>query len=210
MSLEKNIPPSVDSHAIDWEDMTIKSPLSLTGSETGVVLFAQDAIRGSASGSALIAKILNQNSLATVLPDSLDASDLQSDPFILADRLVQTARCIRSSKVGMPIGYFATGAGTEAALFAAARSPDLVSAVVVRGGDPHKAVDFFPLIKAPVLLIAPGRDPRGVRAYQEAVKHLNRHSAMNIISKATQSFHEPDALEESTQLASLWFLQHLK
>ena len=177
----------------------------------GIIIFSHETMWGPTSHNAELARILNRNKLATLTPGPSGASLPETDVFSQAEQLQYAARWVREqpSMARLPIGYFGTGAAGEAALIAAAREPDLVQAVVVRGNHPDDFASLLPGIKAPTLFIAPGRNQNSVRSNQAALGKLNGKSAINIISAASASFQEPGALEESAQLASLWFLQHM-
>jgi putative phosphoribosyl transferase len=58
----------------------------------------------------------------------------------------------------LPIGYFGASTGAAAALVAAAERPDVVNAVVSRGGRPDLAGPALMRVRAPTLLIVGGND----------------------------------------------------
>jgi putative phosphoribosyl transferase len=177
----------------------------------GIIIFPHEMAQSPTSHNEALAKICSKNKLAALIPASLNAAPVEADVFAQAEQLQYAALWARKHPcmAGLSIGYFGTGAAAEAALVAAARAPDLVQAVVVRGNRPDAFASVLPAIKAPVLLIAPGRNLNSVRSNQAALSKLNGDSAINIISSASASFQEPGVMEESAQLASLWFLQHM-
>lgn len=59
---------------------------------------------------------------------------------------------------GLSIGYFGSSTGAAAALAAAAQRPDVIDAVVSRGGRPDLARQALRHVEAPTLLIVGGND----------------------------------------------------
>lgn len=175
--------------------------LTLPRQGAGLVVLSHNRQNSAMTG------ILRRHGLGILLSDFLAPDDVQ------AARLVEhVCDCAAQSSetAGFPLGCLATGADAAATLIAASHQPDLIRAVVVRGGKPDDALDVLPLIKAPVLLIAGGRDHGGLRSAQKAVEKLNSDSALNIIPRASAAFEETGTLEEAAQLAALWFLRHLE
>jgi pimeloyl-ACP methyl ester carboxylesterase len=64
----------------------------------------------------------------------------------------------RSDLRQLPLGYVGASTGAAAALIAAADRPDIVRAVVSRGGRPDLAEDALPRVQAPTLLMVGGDD----------------------------------------------------
>lgn len=206
------------------EDITLpnKSAYCITGAahrheiddpeekSAGIIIFTNETAWGPTSHNVELAKILNKNKLATLIP-APSGPPTGADAFAQAEQLRYVARWVRKHPPlsQLPIGYFGTGAAAEAALIAATNEPGLVQAIVLRGNHPDEFAPVLATIKAPVLLIAPGRNQNSIRASQLALGKLNEKSAINIISAASASFQEPGVLEESAHLASLWFLQHM-
>lgn len=175
----------------------------------GTVIFLQETSREPATHSAALAGILNKNKISTFVPYSRSVPATDAEIAMLAGQICRDARRLREQEHMSSIGYFGAGAEAEAVLIAAAQEPELVQAVVIRGRRPDEFSSLLPLIQAPVLLIAPGREPACVRSNRAALAKLNGQSAMNVISGASAAFREPGVFEEAAQLASLWFLQYL-
>jgi pimeloyl-ACP methyl ester carboxylesterase len=75
------------------------------------------------------------------------------------------ARRLRGSLCSLlRIGYFGASTGAAAALMAAGECPEIVRAVVSRGGRPDLAGPALARVEAPALLIVGGADPIGNRA----------------------------------------------
>jgi dienelactone hydrolase len=72
---------------------------------------------------------------------------------MLGRRVRQAAEWLATQPEGkLPIGCFGSSTGAAAALIAAADRPDLVRAVVSRGGRPDLAGEALPRVEAPTLL----------------------------------------------------------
>ena len=110
---------------------------------------------------------------------------------------------------GLPVGYFGTSTGAGAALLAAARRPDLVYAIVSRGGRSDLADIALNKVKAPTLLIAGGADAEVLALNQWAYWRLDCERHLEIIPGASHLFEERGALETVTNLAAEWFDLHL-
>src|SRR5687767_4116596 len=125
---------------------TLDGNLTIPKGALAVVLFAHGS--GSSRHSPrnlLVARLLNEAKLATLLVDLLTPDEeeidvhtahLRFDIELLAERLAgATDWLIHYSETRrMPIGYFGASTGAAAALVAAARRPNAVEAVVSRGG----------------------------------------------------------------------------
>ncbi len=76
----------------------------------------------------------------------------------IAERLAAATRFLREQPetARLALGYLATGAGSSAALLAAARLGEAISAVAAVGGEPHWAPPVLRTASAAVLLIVGG------------------------------------------------------
>jgi dienelactone hydrolase len=187
----------------------------------GLVVFAH----GSGSGrhsprNRLVARYLNARHFATLLADLLTAEEeridqrtahLRFDVGLLAERLLAVARFARSQAevAGLRAGYFGASTGAAAALIAAAADPELVSAVVSRGGRPDLAGDSLERVQAPTLLIVGGHDEVVIELNREAQRRLRAPSELVIVPNATHLFEEPGALEAVARLAGDWFQRYV-
>lgn len=187
----------------------------------GLVLF----VHGSGSSrfsvrNQFVARILNEAKLATLLFDLFtpneDAIDSQTAQLrfnieFLASRLLIVAQwCTHQPQLAsMPIGYFGASTGGGAALVAAAIKPQLVRAVVSRGGRPDLAGDKLSHVKSPTLLIVGGNDEIVIELNNEAKSQLNCINKMEIVPGATHLFEEPGTLDEVARLAKNWFVHYL-
>ena len=93
---------------------------------------------------------------------------------------------------------------------AAARRPDVVKAVVSRGGRPDLAGAALPEVQAPTLLIVGGDDVPVIAMNRKALQQLGTaDKQLVIVPGATHLFEEPGTLEEVSRLAADWFTRHL-
>lgn len=186
-----------------------------------VVLFAHGS--GSSRFSPrnrLVAKILQQSGMATLLLDLLTpeegqidmrTSELRFDISLLAERVVGATRWIGNhpDTHDMRVGYFGASTGAAAALVAAAVERTMVEAVVSRGGRPDLAGDALPRVEAPTLLIVGGADVAVIGMNRSAMEQMRAPCELEIVPGATHLFEEPGALEVVARLARDWFQQHL-
>jgi len=108
------------------------------------------------------------------------------------------------------VGYFGSSTGAAAALVAAAELPDIVGAVVSRGGRPDLAGDALGRVKAATLLIVGGEDKPVASLNEEAYYLLHCERALRIIPGATHLFEEEGTLEKVASMATDWFAGHLQ
>jgi putative phosphoribosyl transferase len=199
---------------------TLRGNLTIPQTAIALVLFAHGS--GSSRHSPrnqFVAQTLNQSGLATLLFDLLTPEEELIDARtaehrfninLLAERLVYaTDWATREEETrALPIGYFGSSTGGGAALVAAAELPDIVGAVVSRGGRPDLAGDALPKVQAPTLLIVGGKDPTVIKLNEEAGSRIHCEVKLEIVPGATHLFEEPGALERVAQLASDWFVNH--
>lgn len=183
----------------------------------GVVAFAH----GSGSGrhsprNRMVAKVLNDAGLATVLADLLTADeerdrDAVFDVRLLAERLHSVGRYVRTRPdIGeAPLGYFGASTGAAAALCAATQPDSGVHALVLRGGRPDLAGPSLPAVTAPTLLIVGGRDETVLALNRQAQAELKCPHHFVVVPGATHLFEEPGALETVATQARDWFMEHL-
>jgi putative phosphoribosyl transferase len=187
----------------------------------GVVLFAHGSGSSRLSPrNRYVAQVLREGGLATLLIDLLtpeeEAIDARTDQLrfdigLLAGRLAGAADWLaqRPETRQLRVGYFGASTGGGAALVAAAERPDLVAAVVSRGGRPDLAGPALPRVRAPTLLIVGGQDYPVIELNREALGQLRAEQRLEILPGATHLFEEPGALEEVARLARDWFRRHL-
>jgi pimeloyl-ACP methyl ester carboxylesterase len=195
--------------------------LEVPDAARGIVLFAHGS--GSSRKSTrnrMVARELNAGHLATLLIDLLTPGEedvdahtrhLRFDIELLAERLGHAATWLtrEPSTSHLAIGCFGASTGAAAALVCAARLPELIQAVVSRGGRPDLAGDALPSVVAPTLLIVGGED-RGVTGLNEiALEWLQCEKRLEIVPGATHLFEEPGTLDQVARLARDWFIEKL-
>ena len=203
-------------------DVALEGHLAVPEDAVGVVLFAHGS--GSSRHSSrnrAVAEALNDAGLATLLFDLLTADEerldlvtahLRFDVPMLARRVGEAARWLteHEATAGLPVGVFGASTGGGAALIAAAEHPDLVRAVVSRGGRPDLAGDALPRVEAPTLLIVGERDVPVIGMNRDAMAQMTRAEVeLVVVPGATHLFEEPGALERVAELATAWFRRHL-
>ena len=167
-----------------------------------------------------MARVLQEAKLATLLTDLLTPQEervdqrtahLRFDIQLLADRLTIAVDWLSREQEtrALPIGCFGASTGAAAALAAAANRPNLVKAVVSRGGRPDLAGDLLRRVTAPTLLIVGGYDTPVIELNQHALAALQSEKKLVIVPGATHLFEEPGTLEEVARLAREWFEHHL-
>jgi putative phosphoribosyl transferase len=204
--------------SIDVEGVTLEGSLVVPKGAEGLVLFAHGS--GSSRHSPrnrYVAQILQSQRIATLLFDLLTrkeeaidqySGELRFDIPFLAKRLVGATRWILNSPdiKNLRLGYFGASTGAGAALVAAAELPEIVSAVVSRGGRPDLAGDALAAVCAPTLLIVGGDDEPVITMNREALAKLKcADKKLVIIPGASHLFEEPGTLEEVARVAADWF-----
>ena len=146
----------------------IEGDLTIPVTATGLVVFAHGS--GSSRFSRRnrsIAQVLQGGGYATLLLDLLtrqeDVIDEQTreyrfDVDRLGHRVVAAIDWTASHPqvARLPVACFGASTGAAAALIAAAQRPEVVRAVISRGGRPDLAGDALPKVQAPTLLIVGG------------------------------------------------------
>jgi dienelactone hydrolase len=190
-------------------------------SAKGIVIFAH----GSGSSrhsprSKYVAHVLNDVGIATLVVDLLTLEEETVDNLtkehrfniaLLAQRLIScTDWTLQNPELkNLKIGYFGASTGAAAALVAASARPNVISAIVSRGGRPDLAgKEVLDQIEAPTLLIVGGNDKKVIELNQNALKMLTRiekKKKLILVPNATHLFEEEGALEEVARRASCWF-----
>jgi pimeloyl-ACP methyl ester carboxylesterase len=185
-----------------------------------VVLFAHGSGSSRLSPrNRYVAGVLQQAGCATLLIDLLTPEEeeaerwtrhLRFDIGLLAQRLVDATHwLVREPVTGhLPIGYFGASTGAAAALVAAAREPDRISAVVSRGGRPDLAGEELTKVRAPTLLIVGDKDVPVIGMNRAAQQRLRVETELELVAGATHLFEEPGTLEQVAELASQWFMRY--
>jgi len=216
------MPHTMIEHAVQIPPLGLSGDLVVSEKATGIILFAH----GSGSGrhstrNRYVAGVLQDGGFGTLLLDLLTAAEeqvdirtrhLRFDIGLLAGRLIEASEWLQRepSTRGLLTGYFGASTGGGAALVAAAEQPSMIHAVVSRGGRPDLAGPALPKVKAPTLLIVGGNDHEVIRLNREALAKMRCEKHLSIVPGATHLFEEPGALEQVSEMALIWFRQHLK
>lgn len=209
--------------SINCDTVTLKGDLSISQDAEAIVIFAHGS--GSSRHSPrnrYVARMLQNKDLATLLFDLLTKEEEDEDRWtghlrfnipLLANRLISTTDWIRKDQQTreLRIGYFGASTGAAAALVAAANRPNLVQAVVSRGGRPDLAGSELGRVRASTLLIVGENDETVLDLNRRALKDLREASnkKIEIVAGATHLFEEPGALEEVARFATDWFFNYL-
>jgi putative phosphoribosyl transferase len=199
----------------------IQGDLRIPENSTAMVAFAHGS--GSSRHSPrnkYVADVLNTAGICTLLMDLLTPNeellDFQSgqhrfDIALLAERLSTVTIWLRtqSSTQKLHTGYFGASTGAAAAIVAAANHPDIIEAVVSRGGRPDLAGDSLTSVPCPTLLIVGGNDHSVIELNRQAATQLKAEHRLEIIPNAGHLFEEQGALEQVAGLAARWFEKHL-
>lgn len=195
--------------------------LTVPPEAAGIVVFAHGSGSSRFSHRNLfVADSLQKKGLATLLFDLLTrkeeeyddrTGELRFDISLLTMRLAGATTWLSSQKQTreLALGYFGASTGAAAALSAAAMKPDIVRAVVSRGGRPDLAGPALKVVRAPVLFIVGGNDTQVLRLNEKALVQMSAETKLEIVAGATHLFEEPGTLEAVASLASQWFLAYL-
>lgn len=206
-------------------ELWLDGDLSASDQARALVVFAHGS--GSSRHSPRnreVASALNDEGLATLLFDLLSPAEeaedsrtarLRFDIDLLAQRLANVVLWMQERDRqayggdGRPVGLFGASTGAAAALVAAARLPDDISAVVSRGGRPDLAADSLESVRAPTLLIVGGRDVEVLSYNERAAAALDVEHDVALVPRAGHLFEESGAMETVSRLTSRWFSRHL-
>jgi dienelactone hydrolase len=211
-----------DEHVPVPGGRTLSATVTVPDGAHGSVLFAHGS--GSSRHSPrnrMVAQRLNDAGYATVLLDLLTAEEEAGemagregrfDIPLLAGRLVAAVDWMGAQRAVFPValGLFGASTGAAAALHVAARRPDVVRAVVSRGGRPDLAGEALTEVTAPVLLIVGGEDSPVVEMNETSAKTIGENCRVVIVPGATHLFEEPGALEQVAEYAVDWLDRHLE
>ncbi len=190
--------------------------LAVPEAATGIVVFAHGSGSSRLSPrNQRVAQGINKAGLATLLFDLLlpeEEEDRRNvfDIPLLATRLEEALDWLGQGEfASLSIGLFGASTGAAAALIAAARRADEISAVVSRGGRPDLAAAALARVKAPTLLIVGAYDDAVIKLNEAALVELHCEKRLEIVPGATHLFEERGTLDAVIQLATAWFVRFL-
>jgi putative phosphoribosyl transferase len=221
MTNEKERRVELHPARIPFEGTTLEADLAVPADAKGIVLFAHGS--GSSRFSRrnrAVAQNLQDAGFATLLLDLLTAAEEKAeartghfrfDIDLLSVRLASaTSWAVAQRELdGLPVGYFGASTGAAAAIVAAAALPQLVGAVVSRGGRPDLAGNALEDLRVPTLLIVGGADTVVIDLNHEALRRLHCIARLEIIPRAGHLFEESGALQKASDLARQWFTEYL-
>lgn len=197
--------------------------VSIPDEARGFIVF----VHGSGSSrhsprNQYVAQTLQEGGFATLLFDLLtpyeEESDMQNrylrfDIDLLARRTAGVLEWLdlQPYAYGLRRGLFGSSTGAAAALMAAAELPDMVEAVVARGGRPDLAGRALPDVEAPTLLIVGGNDDVVIDLNEKTIAQMRPglQTKLTVVPGASHLFEEPGTLEYAARLARDWFQMHL-
>lgn len=185
----------------------------------GLIVVAQTAVGNHReSREAHFVHRLQEAGFATLIFDLITRYEEARDPDtryntpLLGQRLAALFEWLRHQPplMALPIGLVASGTGSAAAVRALAREPDLVGALVCRGGRPGLA-GITPLrqVACPTLMIVGERD-EGIANLRQAYDLIGAPKAWRGLAGTDDAFREPGALDAAATLAAEWFHAHLQ
>ena len=207
---------------VDVGLVAVNGDLHVPESATGLVVFAHGS--GSSRFSRrnrAVAETLEAAGFGTLLLDLLtpeeEAVDERTreyrfDIALLGRRVVGAIDWVQAQPNlhHLKIVLFGASTGAAAALIAAAARPDIVKAVISRGGRPDLADAALPAVQAPTLLIVGERDEPVIEMNREAMHRMRAPVELEIVPGATHLFEERGALEQVAALAVAWCRRHIE
>jgi putative phosphoribosyl transferase len=203
----------------------IEGILTIPKSSKSLVIFAH----GSGSGrysprNQYVSRVLNNNGVSTLLVDLLTEREERKDFVtkeyrfnipLLGDRLIAVTDWVLNqnnqlNNLNNTLGYFGASTGSAAALIAADKRYNNISAIVSRGGRVDLALKYTSLrqIKCPTLFLVGENDHPVIEWNRQIIdKQLINvdKKKLIIIPQSSHLFEEPGKLEEVAKYASGWF-----
>lgn len=202
--------------AIPLDHGLVRATWTVPSHARGVVVFAHGS--GSSRRSVrnrFVSGLLQDAGFATLLLDLLTEEEedtealsgfLRFDVELLAARLRAGVAFVgRSEAAGLPVGLFGASTGASAALRVAADLPDVISAVVSRGGRPDLAGENLRLVRAPTLLVVGSDDDVVLTLNERSMSLLSCPKDLVVVPGANHLFEEPGSLERVASHARTWF-----
>jgi len=218
---EEQREPESKSLRLPVSDGWLHADLAVPVDARGLVMFAHGS--GSSRHSPrnrYVARTLEERGLAPLLTDLLTEDEeivdrqlghLRFDIARLGRRTVAVLDWLdrQEELAHLPIGLFGASTGAAAALVAAAERPELVSAVVSRGGRPDLAGPALARVVAPTLLLVGSLDEPVIEMNREAQREMTAVAQLEIVPGASHLFEEPGTLELVAARAGDWFERYL-
>ena len=200
-------------------DSGIVLPAALTVPKRarGVVILAHGSGGSLNSPRNLdVAAVLQNARFATLRLDLLDEHEGRNphnvfDTELLAERIVSAANWVGSHVAArsLPLGYLGAGTAAAAALIAAVREPERVSAIVSRGAHPDQLMSWLHRVRVPTLLIVGSLEDAIVEGNGHAYRQIHADKELVVVPGARHLFEEPGTLKQAAEHASRWFERYL-
>ena len=147
------------------------------------------------------------------IEESVDEKDgrYRFNVSLLMHRLINVTHWVANhpDTRGLPIGFFGASTGVAAAITAASEEPAIVCSIVSRGGRPDLAgIGALHELRTPTLLIVGGEDHEVLELNRMAAREMRIEHRISIVDGATHLFEEPGALQQVSDNAATWFLEH--
>lgn len=205
--------PVVVRREVRLPPLGLPGDLQVPAQPRGIVVFAHGSESSRRSPrNRVVADDLNARGFATLLFDLLsdkEAADRRNvfDIDLLAERLALAVAWVdeQPDLGGAPLGLFGASTGAAAALSAAAKLGERVSAVVSRGGRPDLAGAALDKVDAATLLIVGGADVPVIPLNRNAFGRLSCDKKFSVVPDAGHLFEEPGTLDQVMSLAGRWF-----
>jgi dienelactone hydrolase len=199
----------------------IRGVLHIPQSSTAMVVFVD--VSGDSRPSPrneFVTQVFNERGISTLhidllTPDKnrtdIETAHLRFNIDLLAHRLGNVTHWLlhQSATSTLHPGYIGVSTGAAAALVAAARTPEVIEAVVSLGGLPDLAGPWLMSVHSPTLFIIGEHDDIVRQLNQEAALELRVEHRVEIVPGAGHFFEEPGALQRAANLAHQWFEAHL-
>jgi len=196
----------------------LKGDLNVPEGPRGLIIFSHGSGSSRLSPrNRFVAGTLVANRFATLLFDLLTPEEdldyeQRFDIELLTKRLIGVTRWIRRQPDYSKgdIGFFGASTGAASAIRAAASiGPEIIKAVVSRGGRPDMAMNALTKVESPTLLLVGGLDTEVIKLNQQAYEAMHCSKELTVIPGASHLFEEPGKLEQVTHHANKWFLKYL-
>lgn len=169
------------------------------------------------SRNNFVANELQKQNISTFLFDLLTKKEdeIYANRFnidLLTERLILVTKYMATLPqcADLKIGLFGASTGAASALRTAAKLPEIINAIVSRGGRPDLAIDIAPIIKAPTLLIVGELDYDVLELNKKVYNVLTCDKKLEVVPGATHLFEEPGTLNQASKYATDWFNLHLQ
>jgi putative phosphoribosyl transferase len=210
-------PTSVHVHAAH---AVITGDITVPPDARGMIVFADGSGAGRRDPSnRYLAAAFVGFGFATLVLDLLSAEeadqpapvDSESRVHLLGDRLTDALAWIglQEELENLPLGIYATTAGTAAGVIAAACTGN-IGAIVSRSGRPDLAGALLDHLRSPTLLVVGAKDAELIELNRRALARLSSNAAIHIVPHAGHHFDEAGAIREVAEVAAAWFTQYLE